>query len=78
MNAVARVRGSANRLVLLAMVALSGLFGFVGSAMATTPTASDDILAAIQAGQADAVKIAVGVVIALWAIWAIYLMRRKG
>jgi hypothetical protein len=47
-----------------------------GAAMASTP--STDIITAINAGKADAILVAVAVVIALWAIWSVYLMRRKG
>ena len=66
-----RAKFGAMQLALLAMLA-------PGFAMATTPTNADTIVTAIEGSQADAIKIAVAVVVALWAIWGVYLMRRKG
>lgn len=53
----------------------ASLYGFAAMA-ATTPV--QDVTSAIDAGKADAITIAVAVVVTLWAIWSIYLMRRKG
>ena len=64
-----------NKLAALQLAVLA--FLLPGMAMATTTTA-DTVVTQIGASQADAIKIAVAVVLALWAIWGIYLMRRKG
>lgn len=74
MNMLNKLRGkfAALQLALLACLVAPGL------ALATTPTTADNVVTQIAASQADAIKIAVAVVLALWAIWGIYLMRRKG
>lgn len=41
-------------------------------------TPATQVVTAINAGKTDAVLIATTVVLALWAIWSIYLLRRKG
>lgn len=72
-NVANKARNKASAVFTACMLALLTPF----AAMAQT-TPVDTVKAAITAGQADAIEIAVAVVVALWAIWAIYLMRRKG
>lgn len=74
MKILSKVRSKmvALQLMLLAMV-------FSGAAMATEPTSPvDQIVAKIEAAGADGVLLATSVVLALWGIWAIYLLRRRG
>lgn len=52
--------------------------GYGGMALAQTDTPAEQVVTAINAGKTDAVLIATTVVLALWAIWSIYLLRRKG
>lgn len=76
LNLVGRAHATARKYAGRTAAAATGLVVAGSASAATTPV--DQVLASITAGQADAIKIAVGVVVALWAIWGIYLMRRKG
>lgn len=49
-----------------------------GAAFAQTATPADQVVTSVTAAGADAQKVAVAVVLALWGITAIYLLRRKG
>lgn len=58
--------------------AVAGL-AFGGMALAQTdPSPAEQVVTAINGGKTDAILIATTVVLALWAIWSIYLLRRKG
>lgn len=57
--------------------AVAGL-AYGGMALAQTATPAEQVVTEINAGKTDALLIATTVVLALWAIWSIYLLRRKG
>lgn len=74
---VFRRKGSSLKAQLTALM-LGMVASFYGFAAMASTTPVDEVKAAINSGKADAIAIAVVVVITLWAIWSVYLMRRKG